>query len=294
MARMTFSSNNRVADIENFPKLKLEKNESARIVVIHEPEAAFVHNLRAPKMVNGTVQYKGEEMEFDFIGNPICLGDENTVRERGIDAKNCPACKAVQDAPDMFAAPKRRYATHVYQYQTNGSNKAPATAEGSVKVWPFADEKIGDFVDIYVEAEKGPKDVDLILGPCENPLFQKFKIIAGQKVAYQANDSTVARFEQAVSANQSKDLYRYIGRKMGKDFMTDKVDEVRRKWAQSKGQSDETSADGLPEPNLDAGISNLLDNNDPWAEAMKTNSDKAKSGNVEPDNFDDILAKLDE
>lgn len=296
MPKMSFTSGNRASEIENFPKLKLENKESARIVVVEEPEAAFVHNLRAPKIVNGVVQYKGEEMDFDFMGNPICLGDENIIRERSIDAKNCPACKAAQEQPDMFSAPKRRYATHVYQYQTNGTNKAPANGEGSVKVWAFADQKFGELIDIYEEAEKSPDEVDLILGPCENSIFQKFKIIAGQKTAWQSNDATRQRFQEAVSANKSKDLYRYIGRKMSKEFIEDKVDEVRRKWAQAKNQSGESANDGLAgaERNFDAGLANLLDET-PTAPKQTESTPARNSDNPEfgSKSFEDILADIE-
>lgn len=291
---MSFTSSNRANEIENFPKLKLENKESARVVVLEEPESAFVHNLRAPKIVNGVVQYKGEEMDFDFMGNPICLGDENIVKERGMDAKNCPACKAVQEQPDMFTIPKRKYATHVYQYQTNGTNKAPANGDGAVKVWAFADQKFGELVDIYEEAEKAPQDVDLILGPCENAMFQKFKIIAGQKTAWQASEGTQQRFNEATS--RAKDLYRYIGRKMSKEFIEDKVDEVRRKWAQAKGQSGETASDGFvsAERNLDAGLDDLLkDDPKPVAVSASKGSPADSSGN-DAVFLDDILASLDE
>ena len=295
MAKMSFTSNNRTAEVENFPKLRLENKESARIVVLEEPESAYVHNLRAPKMINGEVQYKGEEMDFEFLGNPICIGDENIIKERGLDAKNCPACKATQDAPDMFAKPKRKYATHVYQYQTNGTNKAPANGEGTVKVWAFADQKFGELIDIYEEAEKAPQDVDLILGPCENVVFQKFKIIAGQKTGWQANESTRQRFEENVASNRSKDLYRYIGRKMGKDFIEDKVDEVKRKWAQAKGQSGESSSDGLigAERNLDAGLNGLLDKEDPWAKPM-ADAEKNSNKREEAVSFDDLLNGIED
>jgi hypothetical protein len=300
MARMSFSSNNRGAEIEQFPKLSLANKESARVVVIHEPESAFVHNLRAPKLINGEVQYKGEEMDFDFVGNPICLGDENIVQERGLDVKNCPACKAYQDfGADQFSLPKRRYATHVFQYQTNGTTKAPNNGEGTVKIWAFAPQKFNELIDIYETANDesdnpvGPQDLDLLLGPCENAMYQKFKIIQSAKVAWKLNDSTKQRFEDAVASNKSKDLYRYIGRKMGKEFMTDKVDEVRRKWAQAKGQSGESNSDGLPERDLNAGLANIL-SDDPWKDAMDKTEAKNTNSSLEAESFDDILSKLND
>lgn len=306
MPQMSFTSSNRANEIENFPKLKLENKESARIVVLHAPEAAFVHNLRAPKIVNGQVQHKGEEMDYEFIGNPICIGDDNIIKERTLDAKNCPACKAAQEQPDMFSAPKRRYATHVYQYQSNGTTKAPVDGAGSVKVWAFADQKFGELIDIYESANEesdtpvGPLDLDLLLGPCENPMFQKFKIIPGQKAAWKAKPETRERFESTVASNKSKDLYRYIGRKMGADFMEDKVAEVRRKWAQAKNHSGEDASDGFASAErngLEAGLAGLLDSEPAKPEVKK---EEAPAKNVESASndfggtadFDDILNNL--
>lgn len=295
MGKMTFTSSNRAFEIENFPKIKLENKESARLVVLEVPESAFVHNLRAPKIVSGQVQYNGEEMIFEFIGNPICLGDENVVKERTIDVKNCPACKAVQENPDWFQAPKRKYATHVYQYVTNGSNKAPASGEGNVKVWAFADQKFGELIDIFESANEESdepvdiRDIDLLLGPCENPMYQKYKILPG-KSAWKAKPETRSRFESSVEANRCKDLYRYIGRKMGRDFIDDKVADVRRKWNQANNTTGEVANDGLAsvERNtLDAGLSSLLE--EPKTEVQKP-ARQEPTANLQ--DYDDILNNL--
>lgn len=291
MPKMSFSSSNRAVQFENFPKLSLEQNESARIVVTDIPDSAFVHNLRAPKIVNGVAQYKGEDYDFAFLGNPICLGDENILGERGLDAKNCPACKAAQEYPDMFTGPKRRYAVHVYQYQTNGTNKAPANGDGSVKIWAFADQKFGELIDIFEEGDtEDPKTLDLILGPCENKMYQKYKIIAGQKTAWLANDATKARFEEAVANNKAKDIYSYIGRKMSSDFISDKIDEVKRNWSRAKGQSGETSNDNLAgvERDLDAGLSNILESTPTKPAAYTPPATTSNNSDDTPD-FEELL-----
>src|SRR6187397_962322 len=100
MPRIEFSQDNKVSSCTDFPKLKLAMGEKARIVCIEEPEAQYTHQLRAPELIGGKpvmekVKNKDgstyEKMKLDFIGRPICLGDWDTVLEKGIDAANCPA-----------------------------------------------------------------------------------------------------------------------------------------------------------------------------------------------------------
>jgi hypothetical protein len=298
MPKMSFTSNNRVQMNENFPKLSLAQGESARIVVFEAPEAAFVHNLRAPKIVDGVVVYsrdaKGNEvMEYEFIGNPLCLGsEENLEKGNGLDVRNCPACKAASEyGIDMFQAPKRRYAMHIFQYQTNGSAKAPTSFEGSVKVWSFADGKFNELIDVNETLDGAPMaEVDLLLGPCEHKMYQKYKMIPSRGQAAYLAQGAKQRFEEVTAANKSADIYRYIGRKMGKELMEDKVAEVVRKHRQARGQASETSSDNLAgtERDLDAGLANLLDDTTP----AKPQAAVTTPRNDEPADFEDILNNL--
>jgi hypothetical protein len=303
MAKMSFSSTNKSQDTETFPKLKLDQDESARIACFEEPEVGFVHNLRAPKIVNNEIQYKivetkngpDRQMEFDFVGNPICLGDFNVLQDRGIDPKNCPACKAAQDEPDMFAAPKRRFAMHVFQYQTNGTSKPTKAFNGSVKVWAFTDQKFNEIIDLSEEAPDGDiRNVDLILGPCENKLFQKFKMISSGQVKWRESEQTKAQFQDITEENRAKDLEKFLGRSTKKDWLEDDLDKVRNKWRVANGQKGEKADDGLvnAERSLDAGLSNLLDE-EPKAAKVESYKEPAKSTSEIP-SFDDILDSLDE
>lgn len=298
MAKMSFSANNKSADTENFPKLKLEQDESARISCFEEPEVGFVHNIRAPKILNGAVQYKTvktkdgerEEMDFDFISNPLCLGDFNTLQDRGSDPKNCPACKAAQEAPDMFAPPKRRFAMHVFQYTTNGTSKPTKNFQGSVKVWAFTDQKFNELIDLMEEAPDGDiTKIDIILGPCENKLFQKFKMIHSNQVKWRESEATQAQFQEITSENRAKDLEKFLGRSVKKDWLEDDLDKVRVRWKVAHGQANETANDGLAvveRPNLDAGLANLLDEDPtPQREVKQTKREDAA-------NFDDILNSI--
>lgn len=301
MPKMTFSSDNKPAGQDNFPRLKLDQDEIARISVFEAPDVAFVHNLRAPKIVNGEVKYvtvqtkngPDLQMDFDFVSNPICLGDFDVVKERGVDVKNCPACAAVQDAPDMFQKPKRRYAMHVFQYTTNGTSKPTKNFQGSVKIWSFTDQKFAEIVDLADEAPGSDiANVDLILGPCENKMFQKYKMIASTQVKKNESEASQESFAEIVADNKVDNLESFLGRPMKKDWMDDKIVEVKKRWSQANGLKDETSGDGLvsAEPNLDAGLSGLLDSTPASVKPVaQSNAGKSDSSPVD---FDDLLKDL--
>lgn len=307
MAKMSFSSENKASAQENFPKLKLDQDESARISLFESPEVGYVHNLRRPKLINGVVQYKvvktkdgeREEMDFDFVGNPICLGDPAVLADRGSDPKNCPACKAAQDAPDMFQNPKRRFAMHVFQYTTNGTSKPTKNFQGAVKVWAFTDQKFNEIADLAEEAPDGDiRNVDLILGPCENKLFQKFKIIASTQVKKNESDATQSAFAEITEENQAKDLENFLGRPVKKkEYLEDDLEKVRAGWRVANGQANESANDGLAKAErggLDAGLASLLD--EPKVEAPKPVVTEAKvaSAPAEAQSFDDILDSLED
>lgn len=296
MPKMPFSSDNKSAGQDNFPKLKLDQDESARIAIFEEPEVEFVHNLRTPKIVNGEVQYKvaqdgARQMDFAFVSNPICLGDFNVLQERGIDPNNCPLCKAVQEAPDMFQAPKRRFAMHVFQYTTNGTSKPTKAFQGSVKIWAFTDQKFNEIADLRDEVESGKlTDIDVILGPCENKLFQKYKIIASPMVKWKESEATRASFQEIIEENRAKDIRNFIGRVMRKDWMPDEVAKVKKGWKQANGQQGETANDGLAgaEKDLDAGLGSLVNELDQPATQVETSPKR----NDAPVDFDALLKDI--
>lgn len=305
MAKMSFSVENKSADSENFPKLKLDQDESARIALYEEPEVGFVHNLRKPKIVNGVVQYKvvktkdgeREEMDYDFVGNPICLGDFNVLQERGMDPKNCPACKAAQEAPDQFSPPKRRFAMHVFQYTTNGTTKPTKNFQGSVKVWAFTDQKWNEILDLMEEApNKDVTKIDFILGPCENKMFQKFKIISSAQVKWMESEQSQAAFQDITEENRAKDLEKFLGRSTKKDWLEDDLDKVRSAWRVANGQANEVANDGLAsaEPNLGAGLANLLDEATEQPKTVTVSNTPAVKDESDAKSFDDILAELDD
>lgn len=309
MAKMSFSSANKASDQESFPKLKLAQDESARIAVFEEPEVGFVHNIRKPKIVNGEVQYKtvktkdggtSQEMDYDFVSNPICLGNFDVLQDRGIDPKNCPACKAASDSPDMFQKPKRRYVLHVFQYNTNGTTQATRNFQGSTKVWAFTDQKFNELIDLIEEADGNPLNIDVMLGPCENALFQKYKMVPSLKVKWKETMSQ-EEFVELASENKAKNLENFLGRPVKRvEYLEDDLAKVREAWKVANGHSGEKANDSFAgvERNLDAGLANLLDEVPEQPKEAKVTVNSNGSGKVETDKgaaaFDDLLAELDD
>lgn len=177
MQRVAFDQKNKKLSPLDYPKLKLERNQSARILCIEEPVAGYVHTLRAPVIVNGVpkmVMAKGrdnseyETYAMDFIGRPLCLGDPGILEDKGVDPKNCPACKLSAES-DMVKAPERRFAMHVIRYAiraTSGSFDVATPFSVSVVVWSFPDMIFNKLADIATEWGD-LKQHDLLLGPCK-------------------------------------------------------------------------------------------------------------------------------
>lgn len=298
--RMSFTSNNLAPEKENFPKIKLGAKESARVHAFETPVAAFVHNLRAPKIVDGRVamvmdnRTKSMVWDYDFVANPLCLGDPAEMEKSGSDPKNCPACKAVKDHGwDLFKPAQRRFAMHVLQYTTNGSSAAPRTFNGEVKIWAFADNKFSELVAIANEYDGDLSQADLLLGPCENATFQKFNILHSAKVAWKQLGVSQEQFDTLTQASQSKDLYFYIGRKMGAETMRDKIDEIVIKTRQANGLSGESASDDLAgAENLDAGLAGILDDVAPAPVAAARVDSTPAAADMDGD-FDEILKSLE-
>ena len=296
---ISFSADNVAQERENFPKIKLGAQESARIYAFENPVATYVHNLRKPKIINGRVQTVKDQKgntgwDYEFVSNPICLGDTDTLKTDGSDPKNCPACKAVKDHGwDQFKPPTRKFAMHVYQYTTNGNAAAPRTMNGDTKVWVFTDKKFSELVAINESFKKhgGLAGVDLQLGPCISATFQQFNILPSPEVAWQNFANGAERLEEA-KQNRAKDLYYYIGRKMSKEAMEDKVAEIVTAHRQANGLSSETAADDFAgAENLDAGLSNLLSADTPKPAAASIPANKVDD-DLDGGDFEDILKSL--
>jgi hypothetical protein len=108
-------------------------------------------------------------------------------------------------------------------------------------------------------------------------------------VAWKGYANGEERLQEAIEGNQAKDLYYYIGRKMTKPAMEDKVAEIVTAHRQANGLSGETASDDLAGvENLDAGLAGILDD----SPAPRTTSSKPEEVSAGSGDFDEILKSL--
>lgn len=264
----------RTAD-NDFDRLKLKLNEKARIVLLEKPTFAWTHTLRAPKIVNGQavkVEKKrgGEtimDYDLDFVGRPLCHGDEGVLADDAIDPKNCPICKRAKES-DEVAPPERRFAVNVIRYglQRDGITISdPFTC--TCVVWAFPESTYNKLYGIAMEYKNrgGLIGLDLILGPCQSPeAYQKFDIMAGSEVIWKYDEfqPTVLKTFQN---NRVENLENACGRKTEMRWVNADLDKIREKWAVAHGGPANDTPD---EADLGTGLSELL-NTKPKTEPVK-------------------------
>lgn len=235
MPRTTFAPENKREDSSTFPKLSLEKDERARIVCIEqEPIFEWVHNLKAPQIVNNKPVYRPveqrdgsvrQEMQFDFIGRPICLGEYGVIQDKGLDVDGCPVCAEAAKG-NFVRPPERRFAFHVVRYATKpGGFEVQTPFQAQVLVWAFTEKmfsKLSDFTTEFGDMRLR----DLMLGPCTNKMFQNFEVMPSNSAAWLANETNKKFVAELYKENQAKDLSVFCGRRADKSFILQDLETV--------------------------------------------------------------------
>lgn len=307
MGRVEFSTENKRSTSNfDYPRLKLEQGETARIVVgLEAPMVGYVHTLRKPQVQNGRVVTetlkRKDETEYQgykkaFISNPLCTGREEVLEEKGIDPQNCLMCALHKENQDFTDAPKRRYAMHVVRYRTKGNTdqvQEPFSLE--LIVWGFTDMVFNKLVDIRNDIEGGDlRKHDLILGPCTNKSFQKFEIRPSLKKAeWMADQSRGKLFLDTFQNNQIPDLMVAIGSAKQESWIKQDIETIREAWAEVRAAEAGNSTSSLNDD-----LSTLLDketktapdaSDDQWA----TTGEAAEAGvDVSNDDMNDLLASI--
>ena len=291
MPQLQFDAKNKTESLADFPKLKLDQGERARILLLEDPTFAYVHDLRAPKIVNGKAEVKEFERtdkstytDFvkDFIGRPQCLGDIGILQDTGIDPKNCPAC-AVAAESDEIDKPKRRFAVPVVAYSIkHGGFEVRDPFGCEVLVWGFTDQTFNKLVDFATEWGD-LKNHDLLLGPCENKQWQKFDIKVSKTAAWQVDDERKALVVATYKNNRpTGDLENFCGRKVSRQWMLDDIGKIQARWRIANGipADDGTQAAGVG--SLTAGLDSLIQDTKPASEPPVDMADLL--GNTKPAN----------
>ena len=304
MGRVEFTNENKKSTNNyEYPKLKLAQGEKARIVVgLEAPVMEYVHTLRKPQLMNGvpdmeTLKRKdGTEYQAykkAFIGNPICLGREEVLEDKGSDPQNCPMCALAAENSEYTDPPKRRYAMHVMRYRTKG-NTADIQTPFSVEllVWSFTQTVFNKLTDIRNDIEGGDlRKHDLILGPCTNANFQQFDITPSLKKAeWMASKENGAIFLETWKENQIPDLTIAVGSVKQRSWIEQDVETIRDAWREVKA-----AESGGSSTSLDDDLSTILDkettpktDEDGWALPESDDADESEETSAD----DDILNQL--
>ncbi len=230
-------------EVLEFDRLKLKKDERARIVLLEKPTFAWVHTLRAPKIVDGVAvkiekkTRKGDtyrDYDMDFVGRPLCLGDYGILADKGVDADNCPACKRSVET-DEVNPPERRFAMNVIRYAMTRDGKLITPFSCQAVVWSFTEGIYGRLADIAQEHGK-LVGRDLVLGPCTDEGFQKYEIQAGAQSFWQSSDDIKNTVVATFQSNRVAELERACGRKAEFKWMVKDITSIANRWAEARGE----------------------------------------------------------
>lgn len=301
MPRFEFKEENVKKNLYDFPKLKLKKNQIARIVLLEDPVGEYVHNLRKPKLVNGIpetemkdrrdgTQY--ESYKTDWVSSVICLGDFGTLESNGSDPKNCPICAEAAKS-DIVLPPQRRFAMHVLQYNTTPGGDVAVPFGASTKVWAFTDKVFGKIFSI--RKEWGDlRAHDLIL-KCDNEPFQNYEITVGAKAAWMESDDTKKVAVATFKGNRAEKIEAFCGSAKEKRFIEMDLQQVREAWAVVNGSSSPSAADAALSnvgTDLSAGLDDLLGAETSTKDAEGWHKEESKPEAV--GSFDDLLGEATE
>jgi len=266
---LEFKPDNKTETLSDFPRLKLDTGEKSRILCIEpSPTFAYVHTLRAPKIVDGvavkhtTTRKDGStytDYVKDFIGRPLCLGDLGIVRDKGVDPTNCPAC-ARSTATSEVDPPARRFAMHIIRYGVKPNSwdpRAPFSCE--VVIWSFTDQIFNKLTDIQT-TWGNLRDHDLLLGPCTDKNFQKFEIMVAPTALWQQHEQIKQIVVETYQENRAQDLEQFCGRRVERRWMEDDIERIAQRWrianAETPERVDGTEAAG--QGSLADGLNDLL------------------------------------
>jgi hypothetical protein len=279
MPQIPFNSKNRAVRAGQLDKLTLAYSEIARIVLLDNPIFRYVHQLRAPQIVDGKpVQVakkkrgKGDggsedtymTYEMDFIGRPFCLGSDEALSEKGVDPDGCPACRRSVDS-NQVKAPERRFAVNVVRYHLDSNGKAVTPFSCAVIPWAFNESTFDKLISIAEEyqASGGLIGRDLRLGPCTSKDFQNFDITPGDQSWWASSQENKERVLATFKANRKteQELESLCGRAVTASWLADDLGKIADKWrvVDSGGVERPDATAAVDRSNLTEGLQGLQD-----------------------------------
>lgn len=235
-----------------YPRLKLQAGEKGRIAVVGALQMEYCHRFNAPNIVNYAPTYKkikgddGSErfvVETRWVSSPLCLGDFDKLRERGVDEKGCPGCFWARERPDIFRPPDMRFAANIIRYMLR-----PGGGWGDIAqpyglqslVWVFSDKVFAKLDDIrqmggqYADL----RQVDLLIecshdGHRYQQPYSKGEFMPFAPAVWVNNGTAIRDYTiQVVESNAAgeEDLRLSIGRPVKVDYMSEDADRVVQRW----------------------------------------------------------------
>jgi len=295
--------------VYDFPKLKLDKDEKARIVIIDpEPECEYVHSLRKvltdeqgqPLMEEKSRQNGStyQVPQTEFKGKFLCHGEPDTLFDKGIDPDNCPACKLATENSSAIARPEPRFVLNVLKYGLKKGTTMPGTPfQVELFAWEFSLGRMKALKDI-AEEHGNLNNVDLLLGPVEGPLvFQKFTINAAKTCEAWKSESNKQTALSVIENNREADLTPILGRKVSFSDLQSQVYEIVSAYNNAfgiPGSLPQASAKAAPEePAVD--INAMLNGSGAVAESDEEEGDTSEEDSEEEpatEDLKDLLARL--
>jgi hypothetical protein len=279
MAMITFETKNRMQSGSNtdFPQFKLVKGERARVALIENPVFGWTHTIRAPKVVDGQVQYQmiqrkdGTQFEApvkEWLGTHRCKGDDGIITGdgRGLDAKNCPMCAVAKANPSKMDAPKRRFAVHVVKYNTKPGTYDLTDAPFSVNifVWKFTEFLFDKLIGIN-SIVGSLQNRDLLLGPCTDAQMQKYDINYDMQAFWSGTDQYKELTLSTLKSNRAEDLMAYVARDSELRWIEKDLDTLADAYRALEGRTDEPRLAAAELPSLGNDLNALMEDTKPAA-----------------------------
>ncbi len=305
MPQIDFAPENKISKSVEFDRLKLKKDEKARILILEKPTDAWVHTLRAPKIVDGQAAQlwqhgrRGDkylDYDMDFIGRPLCTGDYGILADKGVDGKNCPACKVSMESKQV-PPPERRFAMNIIRYATNRDGKLLKPFQASCVVWTYTENIYNKLVDIASETG-GLIGNDLVIGPCVSESFQNYEnYLPSRENAWKADARTEELVKEVFDLNRIADLDVACGRRVDRKWIEADIKQIADRWAVAEGTA--RTPDAGEKATLDDELSKMI-HDDPWAEptpsaapALDAVVDTPTPSNGPAMDFQDLLNQID-
>lgn len=272
MPRVSFTEEHKVQKSGyDFPRLKLQTGEKARIAIVEDPVVEYRHTIDIPRVASGRVETRevptrdgGSYTDYvrDFVSTPLCTGDEDVLSESGLDVDGCLVCAYAAEHKDRVKPPQRRYAMHVIRYKTKPGTATIGTPFSvDLIVWAFPDNtfnKITDFNQEWAESG-GLKAHDLII-TCKVGAYQNYEFSVAPDAAWQKSDKTKELVKETFDNNQIPDLTVACGSRKQEQWIKDDLSKVTEAWdLVNRIQSDDDEDEG----SLEEGLDGLLDSSKP-------------------------------